>query len=41
MPATAFDANGLLFENIFGEDPMVRIEHRSLFGLKDRVPEHG
>ena len=39
MPATAFDAKGLLLEGIFGEDPVLMIEHRSLFGLKDRVPE--
>ncbi|HKB63299.1 MAG TPA: transketolase C-terminal domain-containing protein [Burkholderiales bacterium] len=39
MPATAFDAKGLLLESIFGEDPVIMIEHRSLFGLKDRVPE--
>lgn len=39
MPATAFDAKGLLLESIFGEDPVLMIEHRSLFGLKDRVPE--
>jgi pyruvate dehydrogenase E1 component beta subunit len=39
MPATAFDAKGLLLESIFGEDPVMIIEHRSLFGLKDRVPE--
>jgi pyruvate dehydrogenase E1 component beta subunit len=39
MPATAFDAKGLLLESIFGEDPVLIIEHRSLFGLKDRVPE--
>ena len=38
MPATAFDAKGLLLESIFGEDPVVIIEHRSLFSLKDRVP---
>jgi acetoin:2,6-dichlorophenolindophenol oxidoreductase subunit beta len=38
MPATAFDAKGLLLESIFGEDPVIIIEHRSLFGLKDRVP---
>jgi pyruvate dehydrogenase E1 component beta subunit len=38
MPATAFDAKGLLLESIFGEDPVIMIEHRSLFGLKDRVP---
>jgi pyruvate dehydrogenase E1 component beta subunit len=38
MPATAFDAKGLLLESIFGEDPVLMIEQRSLFGLKDRVP---
>src|SRR5262245_8177957 len=40
MPATAFDAKGLLLESIFGEDPVIMIEHRSLFALKDRVPVH-
>ncbi len=39
MPATAFDAKGLLLESIFGEDPVIIIEHRSLFELKDSVPE--
>lgn len=39
MPATAFDAKGLLLESIFGEDPVIMIEHRSLFGLSDNVPE--
>ena len=38
MPATAFDAKGLLLESIFGEDPVVIVEHRSLFAMKDRVP---
>ena len=38
MPATAFDAKGLLLESIFGEDPTIIIEHRSLFNLKDKVP---
>lgn len=39
VPATAFDAKGLLLESIFGEDPTIIIEHRSLFTLKDDVPE--
>lgn len=39
MPATAFDAKGLLLEAIFGENPVVMVEHRSLFPLKGRVPE--
>ena len=38
MPATAFDAKGLLLESIFGEDPSIIIEHRALFNLKDQVP---
>ena len=38
MPATGFDAKGLLLESIFGEDPSIIIEHRSLFKLNDQVP---
>ena len=38
VPATAFDAKGLLLESIFGEDPTIIIEHRSMFGLSDTVP---
>src|SRR5882724_6352448 len=38
MPATAFDAKGLLLESIFGEDPTLIIEHRSLYALKASVP---
>lgn len=38
-PATAFDAKGILLESIFGEDPVIIVEHRSLFDLKDIVPE--
>jgi len=39
MPATASDAKGLLLESIFGEDPVIMIEHRALYGLSDHVPE--
>lgn len=39
MPATAFDAKGLLLESIFGQDPVIILEHRSLFELKGGVPE--
>ena len=39
MPATAFDAKGMLLEAIFGENPVIMVEHRSLFALKDRVPK--
>ena len=35
IPATAFDAKGLLLESIFSEGPSIIIEHRSLFNLKD------
>ena len=38
MPATAYDAKGLLLESIFSDDPSIIIEHRSLFNLKDQVP---
>ena len=40
LPATAFDAKGILLESIFGEDPTIIIEHRSLFNLKDYVPKN-
>ena len=39
MPATAFDAKGLLLDSIFGENPTIMIEHRSLFSMEDNVPE--
>jgi pyruvate/2-oxoglutarate/acetoin dehydrogenase E1 component len=39
MPATAYDAKGLLLESIFSESPAVFIEGRSLFSMKDDVPE--
>jgi pyruvate dehydrogenase E1 component beta subunit len=39
VPSTAYDAKGLLLESIFGEDPAVVIEHRSLFSMSDAVPE--
>ena len=38
MPATAFDAKGLLLESIFGENPVLMVEHRALYALKARVP---
>jgi|TARA_Y100000031_G_scaffold147432_1_gene182489 pyruvate dehydrogenase E1 component beta subunit len=38
IPATAFDAKGLLLESVFSEGPSIIIEHRALFGLKDQVP---
>jgi pyruvate dehydrogenase E1 component beta subunit len=40
VPATAHDAKGLLMESIFGEDPTIILENRSLFSQNDEVPEH-
>ena len=39
MPSTAYDAKGLLLESIFGEDPVIIIEHRTLFSMMDQVPQ--
>jgi acetoin:2,6-dichlorophenolindophenol oxidoreductase subunit beta len=39
VPATAFDAKGFLLDGIFGQDPVIIVEHRALFSLKGRVPE--
>jgi pyruvate/2-oxoglutarate/acetoin dehydrogenase E1 component len=39
VPATAHDAKGLLLEGIFGEDPCIILENRSLFSMEDEVPE--
>lgn len=39
MPSTAYDAKGLLLESIFGEDPVLIVEHRSLFSMVDEVPD--
>ncbi|MEW5911518.1 MAG: transketolase C-terminal domain-containing protein [Thermodesulfobacteriota bacterium] len=39
VPATAYDCKGLILESIFGQDPTVIIEHRSLFSMSDEVPE--
>lgn len=39
MPSTAYDAKGLLLDSILGENPTFIIEGRSLFSMKDKVPE--
>ena len=39
VPSTAHDVKGLLLESIFGENPSIIIEHRSLFSMSDDVPE--
>ena len=36
VPATAYDAKGLLLESIFSEDPAIFVEGRSLFSMTDR-----
>lgn len=38
MPATAYDVKGLLLESIFGENPVIFIEQRSLYSMIDDVP---
>lgn len=38
VPATAYDAKGLLLESMFGQNPTVIIENRSLFSMTDHVP---
>ena len=39
VPATPFDAKGLLLESIFGEDPVIIVEHRSLFSMTSDIPD--
>ena len=39
MPTNAFDAKGLLLESIVGNNPVIMIEHRSLFNNKSFVPK--
>lgn len=39
MPSNAYDAKGMLLESILGENPVIIVEHRSLFGIKENVPE--
>ena len=39
IPSTAYDAKGLLLESIFGEDPVLIVEDRSLFSMVDYVPD--
>jgi acetoin:2,6-dichlorophenolindophenol oxidoreductase subunit beta len=38
MPATAYDAKGLLLESIFSDSPTLFIEGRSLYSMMDVVP---
>ncbi len=39
VPATAYDAKGLLLESIFSETPAIFVEGRGLFSMTDDVPE--
>jgi pyruvate dehydrogenase E1 component beta subunit len=39
VPATAYDAKGLLLDSIFSENPAVFIEGRSLFSMTADVPQ--
>lgn len=39
MPATAFDAKGLLLSAVADENPVIFIEHRWLHGLSGEVPK--
>ncbi len=39
VPATAYDAKGLLLESILGETPTIFVEGRGLFSMTDDVPE--
>lgn len=39
MPASAYDAKGLLLGSIAGNAPTIIIEHRWLYDMKSRVPE--
>lgn len=39
MPATAYDAKGLLLESIFSESPAIFVEGRGLYSMTDHVPE--
>lgn len=39
VPATAFDAKGLLLESLLSDSPAIFIEGRNLYSMTDRVPE--
>ena len=39
VPATAYDAKGLMLEAILGETPTIFVEGRGLYSMTDHVPE--
>lgn len=39
VPATAYDAKGLLLESIFSETPAIFVEGRGLYSMTDEVPK--
>ena len=41
LPATAYDAKGMLIAAVKDENPVVFLEHRWLYNIKDAVPESG
>ena len=38
MPTTPFDAKGLLISSVLSNDPVLFIEHRSLYIIKESIP---
>ncbi len=38
MPTTPYDAKGLIISSILSNDPVLFIEHRSLYNLKEEIP---
>jgi pyruvate/2-oxoglutarate/acetoin dehydrogenase E1 component len=39
FPSTPTDARGLLYSSIYEDNPVIFFEHRTLYGIKEEVPE--
>jgi pyruvate/2-oxoglutarate/acetoin dehydrogenase E1 component len=39
FPSTPADARGLLYSSIYEDNPVIFFEHRTLYGIKEEVPE--